>query len=150
GAAIHGCSLVLAHAPALVGDGSKPTREGADLAGSLRTYEDALGYPPHQVFIGNLDPDELWRIERPWWRNPVAPRAEGPFGALIPQRELYRRMTEADAFQLLRLDGSNSGLPIYDGDAFLGSMASAHDQDESLTASVLLENLACKATGALA
>ena len=29
-------------------------------------------------------------------------------------------------------------------------MAGAHDLDESLSASVLLENLACKATGALA
>ncbi len=150
GAAIHGCSLVLAHAPDLVRHGSKPTREGVDLSGSLRSYEEALGYPPHQVFIGNLDPDGLWAIERPWWRNPVEPLSKGPFGALIPQAELYRRMAEADAFQLFRLDGSNSGLPIYDGTAFLGSMAGAHDADESLTASVLLENLACKATGALA
>jgi betaine reductase len=150
GAAIHGCSLVLAHAPDLVRHGSKPAREGVDLTGSLRTYEEALGYPPHQVFIGNLHPDALWEIERPWWRNPVDPRAEGPFGSVIPQGELYRRMAEADAFQLFRLDGSNSGLPIYDGATFLGSMTGAHDEDESLTASVLLENLACKATGALA
>src|SRR5919204_1328588 len=97
GAAIHGCSLVLAHAP-----------------------------------------------------DPVQPHAEGPFGTLIPQAELYRRMADADPFQLFRLDGSNSGLPIYDGATVLGSMAAAHDQDESLTAPVLLENLACKATGALA
>jgi hypothetical protein len=150
GAAIHGCSLVLAHAPDLVRHGSKPTREGIDLAGSLRTYEEALGYPPHQVFIGNLHPDGLWAIERPWWRNPVEPRPDGPFGTVIPQSGLYRRMAEADSFQLFRLDGSNSGLPIYDGATLLGSMTGAHDEDESLTASVLLENLACKATGALA
>ena len=66
-------------------------------------------YLPHQVFIGNLHPDALWEIERPWWRNPVEPRAEGPFGAVIPQSELYRRMAEADAFQLFRLDGSEFG-----------------------------------------
>jgi glycine/sarcosine/betaine reductase complex component C subunit beta len=149
-AAIHGCSLVLAHAPDLVRHGSKPSREGVDLAGSLRTYEEALGYPPHQVFIGNLHPDALWAIERPWWRNPAEPRPDGPFGTVIPQSELYRRMAEADSFQLFRLDGSNSGLPIYDGATLLGSMTGAHDEDESLTASVLLENLACKSTGALA
>jgi glycine/sarcosine/betaine reductase complex component C subunit beta len=151
-AAVQGCSLVLAHAPDLVRHGSKPTRENAAdaIKPALRTFDEALGYPPHQVFIGNLDPAELWRIERPWWRNRVDPRAEGPFGALIPQHELYRRMADADPFQLFRLDGSNSGLPIYDNGALLGSMAAAHDQDESLAASVLLENLACKATGALA
>ena len=72
GAAIHGCSLVLAHAPDLVRHGSKPTREGADLAGSLRTYEDALGYPPHQVFIGNLSPDELYAFTANYGSNDVA------------------------------------------------------------------------------
>lgn len=150
GAAIHGCSLVLAHAPDLVRHGSKPAREGADLKGSLRSFEEALGYPPHQVFIGNLHPDALWEIERPWWRHPAEPRREGPFGVFCPQRELYERMVAADAFQLFRLDGSNSGLPIYDGEVLLGSMAPAHNQDESLSAAVLLENLACKTTGALA
>src|SRR5919108_3147708 len=102
-AAIHGCALVLAHAPDLVRHGSKPTREGVDLDGALRTYEEALAYPPHQVFIGNLRPDALWSIERPWWRHPVEASRSGPFGELIPQCELYRRMQEADAFQLLRL-----------------------------------------------
>ena len=74
-AAIHSCSLVLAHAPDLVRHGSKPARELAadsdgllaSLTGALRSYEDALGYPPHQVLIGNLRPDELWDVDRPWW-----------------------------------------------------------------------------------
>lgn len=151
GAAIHGCSLVLAHAPDLVRHGSKPLREGVDLNGSLRSFEQALEYPPHQVYLGNLEPHQLWEIERPWWRQPAERRREGPFGELIPQADLYRRMAEADAFHLFRLDGSaDDGLPIYEGPNLVGSMRAAHDQDESLSALVLLENLACKATGALA
>jgi len=79
GAAVHGCSLVLAHAPDLVRHGSKPARElAADrdgllarISGALRSYDDALAYAPHQVFLGNLRPDALWEIERPWWRHPV-------------------------------------------------------------------------------
>ena len=84
-AAIHGCSLVLAHAPDLVRHGSKPTREDAadEIKPALRTFEDALGYPPHQVFIGNLTPDALWEIERPWWRSPAEPRAQGPYGVVL-------------------------------------------------------------------
>src|SRR6187401_577111 len=72
-AAIHGCSLVLAHAPDLVRHGSKPAREDAadEIELALRSFEDALGYPPHQVFIGNLPPSALWEIERPWWRHPA-------------------------------------------------------------------------------
>ena len=160
-AAIHACSLVLAHAPDLVRHGSKPARElGADSDGllasltrSLRGFDDALGYPPHQALIGNIHPDALWELPRPWWSSPVAPRREGPFGVLVDQAELYRRMEEADAFGFFKLDGgpaANSGLTIDQDGEVAGSMEGAHELDESLSASVLLENLACKTTGALA
>ncbi len=154
-AAIHGCSLVLAHAPDLVRHGSKPTRENAaeQLAPKLRTFEEAAAYPPHQVFLGNLPPDALWGIERPWWRHPGESKREGPFGVFVDEEELYRRMEQADQFQLLRLDGreaADGALPIYRNGDRAGSMLRAHELDESLSSAVLLENLACKATGALA
>jgi glycine/sarcosine/betaine reductase complex component C subunit beta len=161
GAAVHGCSLVLAHAPDLVRHGSKPARELAAkqdgllerITGALRSYEDALAYPPHQVFLGNLRPDALWDTERPWWRHSAKASREGRFGVFIDEEELYRRMAEADQFQLLRLDGgeaSDGALPLFEHGRLAGSMRRAHDLDESLSAAVLLENLACKATGALA
>src|ERR671915_2199839 len=110
-AAIHGCSLVLAHAPDLVRHGSKPTREDAaeQIAPKLRAFADAVAYPPHQVFLGNLPPNALWEIERPWWRHPVEAKPEGPFGVFVDEDELYRRMEQADQFQLLRLDGREPG-----------------------------------------
>jgi glycine/sarcosine/betaine reductase complex component C subunit beta len=160
-AAVHACSLVLAHAPDLVRHGSKPTRElDADrdglldaLLGALRPYEDVLAYPPHQALIGNVKPTELWEIERPWWRNPVEAKAEGPFGLVVDQDELYRRMKDADHFNLFRLGeerASDGALPLFHDGHEAGAMEKAHDLDESLSAPVLLENLACKATGALA
>ena len=160
-AAVHACSLVLAHAPDLVRHGSKPARElAADedgllsgLTGALRTYEDTLCYPPHQVVLGNLRPDALWAIDRPWWRNPVGAKAEGPFGVFVDEPELYRRMQEADRFGLFKLgehQTANGALPLFQDGRVAGSMEKAHDLDESLSAAVLLENLACKATGALA
>jgi glycine/sarcosine/betaine reductase complex component C subunit beta len=154
-AAVHGCSLVLAHAPDLVRHGSKPTREDAaeQIASKLRTFDEALGYPPHQVFLGNLRPDELWEIERPWWRQQAEAKRDGPFGVFIDEPDLYRRMEAADQFQLLKLDGrevADGSLPIFRNGDRAGVMLRAHDLDESLSASVLLENLACKATGALA
>jgi glycine/sarcosine/betaine reductase complex component C subunit beta len=154
-AAVHGCSLILAHAPDLVRHGSKPTREDAaeQIAPKLRSFDEALGYPPHQVFLGNLRPEELWEIDRPWWSNPRDAKEEGPFGVFVDEPELYRRMEAADQFQLLKLDGraaADGSLPIYRNGDQAGAMLRAHDLDESLSASVLLENLACKATGALA
>jgi betaine reductase len=154
-AAVHGCSLVLAHAPDLVRHGSKPTREDAadQIAAKLRGFDEVLGYPPHQVFLGNLRPEELWEIERPWWSNPSEAKEEGPFGVLVDEQELYRRLEAADQFQLLKLDGreaADGSLLIYRNGDRAGVMLRAHDLDESLSASVLLENLSCKATGALA
>jgi glycine/sarcosine/betaine reductase complex component C subunit beta len=161
GAAIHGCSLVLAHAPDLVQYGSKPAREIAAtqdglldrISGALRTYDDALAYAPNQAFVGNLRPEELWDVERPRWRHPVRPSREGPYGVIVDEEELYRRMAEADAFQLFRLNGekaADGALPLALRGRLAGSMLRAHELDESLSASVLLENLACKTTGALA
>ncbi|MEO8289925.1 MAG: glycine/sarcosine/betaine reductase complex component C subunit beta [Gaiellaceae bacterium] len=154
-ASVHACSLVLAHAPDLVRHGSKPTREDAadQIKPALRTFDEALGYPPHQVFIGNLAPDVLWKIERPWWKHPAEAKTEGPFGVFVEQEELYRRIAEADQFQLFHLDGREThdgALPLFRNGSRAGVMERAHDLDESLSASVLLENLACKATGALA
>jgi hypothetical protein len=154
-AAVHSCSLVLAHAPDLVRHGSKPTREDAaeQIAPRLRTFEEALGYPPHQVFLGNLRPEALWGIERPWWRHSAESKREGPFGVFIDEEELYRRLEAADQFQLLRLDGreaADGSLLVYRNGDRAGAMLRAHALDESLSASVLLENLACKTTGALA
>jgi glycine/sarcosine/betaine reductase complex component C subunit beta len=160
-ATIHSCSIVLAHAPDLVRHGSKPARELAadrdgllgSLTRALRTYEEALAYPPHQVLLGNLRPEALWDVKRPWWRHGVDARADGPYGVFVDEPELYRRLQEADAFGLLRLDGSpatDGGLTIARGEEVAGSMLPAHGLDESLSAPVLLENLACKATGALA
>jgi hypothetical protein len=154
-AAVHGCSLVLAHAPDLVRHGSKPTREAAAdrITPKLRSFEEALAYPPHQVFLGNLRPHALWEIERPWWRTPAEAKREGPFGIFTDEPELYRRMEAADQFQLLKLDGreaADGSLPLYRNGDRTGVMLRAHELDESLSASVLLENLACKATGALA
>jgi hypothetical protein len=62
-------------------------------------------------------------------------------------------MQAADAFGLFRLDGkpaADGGLTVAEGERVAGSMLGAHELDESLSASVLLENLACKTTGALA
>ena len=144
-AAIHSCSLVLAHAPDLVRHGSKPARELAvdtdgllaSLTRSLRSYDDALTYAPHQALIGNLRPEQLWEVPRPWWSNPVEGRPEGPFGVVVDQSELYRRMEAADSFGLFKLDGSpapNGGLTIDEHGRAAGSMSGAHELDESLSA----------------
>jgi betaine reductase len=189
--AILSTRYVLAHAGDLVRYGSKPTREIEshpelldEIGRSLRSWDDVVAYPPNQVFIGNLTPDDLGAIPRPWFEHPVAaPNPEGPFGRLITQAALYGLMKLSDDFDLLtisealaararseltdfdhRLDrivgvGSDEmaavmaepdGLPLYYDGEVAGFIRTVHERDATLEAHVLLENLACKATAALA
>lgn len=152
-------SLVLAHVPDLVRYGSKPSREqgrAREIRGALRSFADAVAYPPNQVFIGNAPPEDLWETPRPWWGP--ASRAQtspaGLFGEVIDQSTFYELLAEMDQFGLLRLrddpDPATGELPLYEGDKIVGAMGAAHELDEALSARVLLENLACKAGGVLA
>jgi glycine/sarcosine/betaine reductase complex component C subunit beta len=147
---IVGASLTLQHVPDLVRYGSKPRREQERLPqilGALRSFSDAVDYPPNQVFIGNTDPDILRQLARPWWRSAPPGDPRGAFGDIIDQLAFYELLAELDQFELVRLkeEPRPGELPFYDGDEIVGAFAPAHESDESLTAHVLLENLACKA-----
>jgi glycine/sarcosine/betaine reductase complex component C subunit beta len=150
-AAILGASLTLQHVPELVRYGSKPRREQArlpEILNALRSYDDAVAYAPNQVFIGNLSTDALSELPRPWWKETTGGQAVGPFGEIASQAAFYELMAEVDQFDLVKLDAAAgpNDLPLYDRDVAVGAFASDHDLDESLSAHVLLENVACKAS----
>lgn len=191
-AVIRAASLVLAHTPGLARHGSKPMRSlpgNAELTArflaSLRSFDDAVTYPPHQAFLGACHPREL--PSRPWVGTglPGADRF-APFGELMPEEEFLGLMAAVDEFDLLKLTPevaeraakrlaehplaqhldlarisaaagdvaaavASDALPVHLApDCLAGALRGAHAEDESLTAYVLLENLACKATGTLA
>lgn len=109
-AVITSAAAVLGHAPGLARHGSKPARElslDADVErqflDSLRDFDEAVGYPPHQAFLGRLHPREL--PERPW----IGQRLDGadrwaPAGELMPQEELLGLLAAVDDFGLVTLD----------------------------------------------
>jgi glycine/sarcosine/betaine reductase complex component C subunit beta len=152
-AAVAATSIVLDHAPDLVRYGSKPRREThrwSEIRTSLRSHDEAVAYPPNQVVIGNLRPEDLWERARPWWKQPVdEASAEGAFGDIGTQTDLYRALVEADQFDLIHDGGAmpDGALPLHDGDREVGWIRADHEADPSLSADVLLENLAIKASG---
>ncbi len=186
---------VLAHTPGLVRYGSKPLRDiGHDpglvdtLAAHLRPYRDAVGYAPNQAYIGNLEPETLRTLARPWFARPdPGGSSDGAFGDFIAEPELLGLLKLCDRARLVQLDeatltaarqglrrrglvtdkemealapagraaidtviGRGEAMPLWLDGRVIGSMARAHEQDEALSANVLLENLAAKATGVLA
>lgn len=102
-------SYFLGHVPSMVCHGSKPSREIAkdpqlfkQIVEHLHPYASTVAYPPSQVFIGNLSPDELFDIPTPWYQNPVANASRrGEFGEIMPEEEFYGMMKICDEFDLL-------------------------------------------------
>lgn len=110
---IKACSHVLIHVPGFVRYGSKPSREIDDdmkpvlsaLEAHLRSFEEAVEYPPNQVFIGNLHPDRLNGIEQPWYRHPVKGASRyGAYGEIMPEEEFLGLMKLADDFDLMGIE----------------------------------------------
>lgn len=114
-------SYFLGHVPGMVCHGSKPSREIArdpelfkQIVKHLHPYANTVSYPPSQVFIGNLTPDDLLDIPAPWYLNPVAGASRrGEFGEIMPEEEFYGVMKICDEFDLLFFEES-----------FLGGVAS--------------------------
>jgi hypothetical protein len=188
---ISAASAVLAHTPGLARLGSKPSRElGRDPAveerflGALRTFEQAIAYPPHQAFLGTLHPRDL--PARPWVDAPPngAVRFAGA-GELMPEEEFLGLMAAVDEFDLVKLAAPEvaaaalgahplaarldlerlraaggdvraiaaepGGLALHLGDgSLIAAVRRVHESDEALSAPVLLENLAGKASATLA
>ncbi|HEU5002676.1 MAG TPA: glycine/sarcosine/betaine reductase complex component C subunit beta [Actinomycetota bacterium] len=184
---------ILAHTPGLARHGSKPMRElprdpevEAAFLRSLRSFDEAVGYAPHQAYLGSIHPRDL--PARPWTGSGL-PGAERfvPGGEVMPEDEFLALLACMDQFGLVVLDrdfaeaaatrlaqhplakaldldrivgaagdveavASEPGaLPLHvERDRLVGAMRAAHHEDASLAAEVLLENLAGKATGALA
>ncbi len=112
------CAYALVHVPSFVRYGSKPIRDialsggaGSDLEKKIysrvRTFQEAVAYPPNQVFIGNMHPDGLHGISQPWYEHPVDHvKKEGPFGEILPEEQFYGWIKMADDFDLVWLTSS--------------------------------------------
>lgn len=191
-AVIRAASLVLAHTPGLARHGAKPSRTlpgstelTASFLSNLRSFDDAVRYPPHQAFLGALHPREL--PPRPWVGTGIPGAGRfAPFGQLMPEEEFLGLMAAVDEFDLLVLTPeaaeraakllaanpvaagldlgrvvaasgdvaaavAGGALPLHLAPArTAGAVRAGHDDDPALATHVLLENLACKATGTLA
>jgi len=174
----------LAHVPDLVRYGSKPLRElrarpglNEKLASQLRDFSAAIAYPPHQVYIGNIAPEQLRELPRPWYEKLIeGAAAQGRFGDLVDQNNFYALLAGADQFDLVRFEDQwfqqhaapfwsgreprlcplpeikarcgAGALALYSGEQLVGAFESGHAEDANLAPEVLLENLSAKVTAA--
>ncbi|MBN2797445.1 MAG: ketoacyl-ACP synthase III family protein [Clostridia bacterium] len=71
----------------------------------LRSYEEVINYAPNQVYIGNMTPEALGQMEKPWVGQDV-PNASryGKFGEIMPQEDFIMMIKNADVFDLVMLE----------------------------------------------
>jgi hypothetical protein len=172
----------LAHVPDLVRYGSKPLRElragpglNEKLTRQLRDFSAATAYAPHQVYIGNIAPEQLRELPKPWYEKLIeGATAQGRFGELFDQNNFYALLAGADQFALVRFEEqwfkqyaalfscgraprlsslpeikarcAEGALALYSGEQLVGAFESGHAEDTNLSADVLLENLSAKVT----
>ena len=184
---ISAAGQVLAHTPGLARHGSKPRRElpkdqavAAAFDASLRSFDQAVGYPANQAYIGAVHPRNL--PTRPWGALPDASRFSHA-GEIMPELEFLGLLAAVDQFDLLTLSSDTAaaaasalarhplakGLDVDRVERAAGDVAAVASEpgglmvvdgvaafragqadDDSLAAHVLLDNLASKATATLA
>ncbi len=76
-----------------------------ELPKSLRSFQEVVEYMPHQVYIGEMPPEDLRHYELPWYDKPVdnADRF-GAYGEIMSQDEFIGVLKMADVFDLIRLE----------------------------------------------
>ncbi len=113
-AVIKGSGYILVHTPdMIINNGTTQTTEKKVNPNSeylklvpkhLRSYEEVVNYPPNQTYIGNITPDDLANIEKPWVNKSTEnPTREGKFGEIMPQEDFIFMLKIADVFDLVLL-----------------------------------------------
>lgn len=78
-----------------------------NLKNHLRPFEEVVAYAPNQTYIGNLTPEQLSEMPRPWFgKNVDNSNRFGKFGEVMPQDEFYGLMKISDVFDLVILEAS--------------------------------------------
>jgi hypothetical protein len=80
-----------------------------ELKNHLRSFEDVVGYAPNQTYIGNITPEQLGELKRPWHTSNLENASRfGKFGEIMPQDEFYGLLKVSDVFDLVILEKSFS------------------------------------------
>ena len=146
---IKGSSYILVHTPDMVlHNGTTQTTERIvnpdsdylkNLPNGLRGFEDAVGYVANQAYIGNVSPEELAKVELPWYdKIDEAAERYGKFGEIMPQTEFLLLVQTCDMFEVVRLDKT---FVAKHKDAFASNPIISDDIVELVTEGVDLEDV---------
>lgn len=114
-AVVKGAGYILVHTPDMIlHNGTTQTTERFSnpdseylkkLPQHYRSYEEVVSYPPNQVYIGTIKPDDLKTYEMPWYNKKVEGADRyGKLGEIMPQDEFIGLLKIVDVFDLVKLE----------------------------------------------
>ena len=111
---IKGASYVLAHTPEMVVyNGTTQTTERVvnpeseylkELRSHLRSYEECVNYWSNQVYIGNATPEELSKVEFPYYDKTREGSERWKISVKLCGRRVPLVQASRDMFQVVKLD----------------------------------------------
>ena len=148
-----------------------------ELARLLRDFPAATAYAPHQVYIGNIGPETLRDLPQPWYEKLIEGATAQGASAIWSIRASFMLCSPARInFDLISFEETwfqahaakhsigraprfkplseiqnlcdKGALPLHSGSQLVGAFEAAHEEDASLAAEVLLENLSGKVSAA--
>ncbi len=114
-AVVKGSNYILVHAPNSMKVGGTTQIEARKkdpeseylekLDDHIRPFEECVAYAPNQCYIGNISPEELEEIERPWYaeENLLENKRFGQRGEIMPEDEFFALLQHVDVFDLVKL-----------------------------------------------
>lgn len=114
-AVVKGSGYILVHTPdMIIHNGSTQVTERIvnpeseylkELPKHLRSFEEVVKYLPNQTYIGNMTPEDLGKIESPWFdKESDKTDRFGKFGEIMPQEEFIGLLQCVDVFDLVILE----------------------------------------------
>ena len=111
---IDGSSYILVHGPNTLkigGTTQLQAKKNEDyeyldsLEDNLRSFQECVQYAPNQAYIGNILPEELEEIDKPWYEedNLLEEDRFSPRGEMMPEDEFYALLQHVDVFDLVFL-----------------------------------------------
>ncbi|MDI6601095.1 MAG: glycine/sarcosine/betaine reductase complex component C subunit beta [Thermoanaerobacteraceae bacterium] len=110
---IKAASYILVHTPNIMIEGGTTQQLERDSQSDymdqalkhIRSFQEAVLYAPNQAYIGNITPEVLENIPRPWYKNPLDNSSRySKHGEIMPEDEFYILMQICDSFDLVKLD----------------------------------------------
>lgn len=104
---VHAPDLVLTHGTTVGLElASNPNSQWAQqVISALPSYQEVVGNPANQCYIGNITPSQLHELPQPWYRNLLADASpQGKFGEILPFDEFIALLKISDAFNLVEVE----------------------------------------------